>query len=75
MLTPSAHVILQLNRRQGRNLETRFASRIKWDGGGGILVYDAADNLADRVLLSAVEQLTIEALPAVSPANSFPTLN
>jgi hypothetical protein len=67
MLTPSAHVILQLHRRQGRNLETRFASRIKWDGGGGILVYDAADNLADRVLLSAVEQLTIEALPAVSP--------
>jgi hypothetical protein len=74
MLTPSAHVILQFNRRPGHNLETRFASRIKWDGGG-ILVYDAADHLADRVLLSAVEQLTIEALPAVSPANSFPNLH
>jgi hypothetical protein len=74
MHIPSAHVILQLNRRQGRNLETRFASRIKWDGGG-ILVYDAADNLADRVLPSAVEQLTIESLPAVSPANSFPILH
>jgi hypothetical protein len=75
MLTPSSHVILQLNRRQGRNLETRFASRIKWDGGGGILVYDAAYRLADRMPLSAVEQLTIEALPAVSPANSFPILH
>jgi hypothetical protein len=75
MLTPSAHVILQLNRRQGRNLETRIASRIKWDGGGGILVYDAAFRLAGRVPLSAVEQLTIEALPAISPANSFPNLN
>ena len=75
MFTPSAHVILQLNRRQGRNLETRFASRIKWDGGGGILVYDAAYRLADRVPLSAIEQLTVEALPAVSPADSFPILH
>lgn len=75
MLTPSAHVILQLNRRPGRNLETRFASRIKWDGGGGILVYDAAYRLADRVLLSAIEHLTVETLPAVSPANSFPILH
>ena len=75
MLTPSARVILQLNRRQGRNLETRFASRIKWDSGGGILVYDAAYRLADRMPLSAIEQLTVEALPAVSPANSFPILH
>jgi hypothetical protein len=66
MLKPSAHVILQLNRRQGRNTETKFASRIKWDGGGGILVYDAADRLSDRVLLSAVEQLTFESLPPAS---------
>ena len=73
MFTPSAHVILQLHRRQGRNLETRFASRIKWDGGG-ILVYDAAYRLADRIPLSAIEQLTVRALPAVSPANSFPIL-
>jgi hypothetical protein len=75
MLTPSAHVVLQLSRRQGRNLATRFASRIKWDGGGGILVYDAAFRLAGRVPLSAVEQLTVEALPAISPANSFPILH
>jgi hypothetical protein len=56
-------------------LETRVASRIKWDGGGGILVYDAAYRLAGRVPLSAVEQLAIETLPAVSPANSFPNLH
>ena len=66
MLKPSAHVILQLNRRQGRNTQTKFASRIKWDGGGGILVYDAADKLSDRVLLSAVERLIIESLPRAS---------
>ena len=75
MLQPSAHVILQLNRRKGQNLETRFASRIKWDGGGGILIYDAAYKLADRMPLSAIEQLTVEALPAVSPADSFPILH
>ena len=74
MLNPAAHVILQLNRRPGRNLETKFASRIQWDGDGGILVYDAADKLADRVPLSAVEQLTIESLPPASPANTPPIL-
>jgi hypothetical protein len=67
MLTPSAHVILHLTPRQGRNPETRFASRIKWDGDGGILIYDAAYKLADRVPLSAVEKVAIEPFRAHRP--------
>lgn len=63
-------VILQLKPWQGLNLETKIASRIKWDGGAGILVYNAADKLAGRVPVSAVEQLTIESFPPASPANS-----
>jgi len=61
------HVILQLRQWQGRNLETKVASRIKWDGGAGSLVYNAADKPAGRVPLGAVEQLTIESFPPASP--------
>ncbi len=63
MPNSSTRVIVQYRPRTGRAPETRVASRIKWDGGGGILVYDENGKPAVRVPLSATEQLTLEAWP------------
>ena len=72
MNKPSAHVILRLNRGRGQDLRTTFASRIKWDGHSGILVYDDTDALSGRVPVSSVEQLTFESFPPALAASGFP---
>jgi hypothetical protein len=58
------HLILKFKRHADEAAEFRWARRIKFDGNGGLIIFNQEDVSSERLELSRVHDLRIQHLPA-----------
>jgi hypothetical protein len=57
------NLILKFKFRRGDASQVRWARRIKFDGHGGLVIFNQENVTSERLLLSRVHDLRIQPLP------------
>lgn len=57
------NLILKFKIRRGEASQVRWARRIKFDGNGGLIIFNQDDATSERLLLSRLHDLRIQPLP------------
>jgi hypothetical protein len=58
------NLMLEFKLGQGDISQIRWARRIKFDGNGGLIIFNREDALSERLLLSRLRDLRIQPLPS-----------
>jgi hypothetical protein len=56
-------LLLKFKFRRGEASQVRWARRIRFDGDGGLIIFNQEDATSERLLLSRLHDLRIQPLP------------